>query len=80
QQDSKRYQIDSSLVVEGQDERYTAMANTVGLPIAIACKMIMTGQIHEKGVTLPVSAAIYEPILHELEEFGLIFNETEKLI
>ncbi|MFM7644405.1 MAG: saccharopine dehydrogenase family protein [Sphingomonadales bacterium] len=80
QQDSKRYQIDSSLVVEGQDERYTAMANTVGLPIAIACKLIMTGQIHEKGVTLPVSAAIYEPILHELEEFGLIFNETEKLI
>jgi saccharopine dehydrogenase (NADP+, L-glutamate forming) len=77
---SERYQIDSSLVVEGQDERYTAMANTVGLPVAIACKLILNGQIQEKGVSLPVSAEIYLPILKELQTFGLTFNETEKQV
>ena len=75
-----RYQIDSSLVVEGQDERYTAMANTVGLPVAIACKLILNGQIQEKGVALPVNAAIYQPVLSELKTFGLTFNESEKQI
>jgi len=77
---SERYQIDSSLVVEGQDERYTAMANTVGLPVAIACKLILNGQIQEKGVSLPVNAEIYLPILKELQIFGLTFNESEKQI
>jgi saccharopine dehydrogenase-like NADP-dependent oxidoreductase len=78
--EGRRYQVDSSLVTEGQDERFTAMANTVGLPVAIATKLILNGQITERGVTLPVSAQIYTPILNELEEFGLTFNESEKPI
>jgi len=78
--EGRRYQVDSSLVAEGQDERFTAMANTVGLPVAIATKLILNGQITERGVTLPVSAQIYTPILNELEEFGLTFNESEKPI
>jgi saccharopine dehydrogenase-like NADP-dependent oxidoreductase len=78
--DGRHFQIDSSLVAEGVDERYTAMSNTVGLPVAIATKLILNGQITECGVTLPVSEEIYTPILNELEEFGLTFNETEKLI
>ena len=75
-----RYAVNSALVVEGQDERYTAMSNTVGLPVAIATKLILNQQIVERGVTLPVNKELYAPILSELEQFGITFNESEKVL
>jgi saccharopine dehydrogenase-like NADP-dependent oxidoreductase len=72
--------ITSSLVTLGQDEVYTAMSNTVGLPVAIAAKLILAGEIKEKGVTLPVNKEVYDPILSELETFGIIFEEKEQTI
>lgn len=72
--------ITSSLVNLGVDEVYTAMSNTVGLPVAIAAKLILAGEIQEKGVTLPVNKKVYEPILKELESFGIIFEEKEQTI
>ncbi|MEY3504461.1 MAG: hypothetical protein RL349_1054 [Bacteroidota bacterium] len=75
-----RYAVNSALVVEGQDERYTAMSITVGLPVAIATKLILNQQIVERGVTLPVNKELYAPILSELEQFGIIFNESEKVL
>jgi saccharopine dehydrogenase-like NADP-dependent oxidoreductase len=53
------------------------MSNTVGLPIAIATKMILNGSIKAKGVTLPIQKEVYEPILNELEENGVVFKEYE---
>jgi hypothetical protein len=53
------------------------MSNTVGLPVAIAAKMILTCQLLEKGVTLPIHAEIYEPILNELEAHDIRFEEHE---
>ena len=61
----------------GEDQTYTAMANTVGLPIAIGAKMILNGVLQEKGVTLPINKEIYEPILSELSTHGVVFNEEE---
>jgi saccharopine dehydrogenase-like NADP-dependent oxidoreductase len=78
--DNQRFEVTSSMVVEGQDERYTAMSNTVGLPVAIAAKLILNNTIRERGVTLPVSQEIYAPILTELEQYGITFNELEKQI
>jgi saccharopine dehydrogenase-like NADP-dependent oxidoreductase len=74
------YVISSAMVAEGQDDRYTAMSNTVGLPVGIAAKLILNNKIHEKGVTLPVRHEIYSPILAELEQFGITFKESEKQI
>ena len=51
------------------------MAKTVGLPIAISCLMILNGKINSKGVQTPVLKEIYEPVLKELESFGILFNE-----
>lgn len=73
----KRHEIHASLAVEGQDQRYTAMAKTVGLPVAIAAKMVLNGTIKERGVMLPLSPSIYDPILNELEQFGVVFHERE---
>lgn len=67
--------LSSSLVVTGEDQTYTAMAKTVGLPLAIAAKMVLTGQIKLTGVHLPTIPEIYDPILHELKAYGICFNE-----
>jgi saccharopine dehydrogenase (NADP+, L-glutamate forming) len=71
-------EIRSSLVSFGVDSTYTAMAKTVGLPLAIAVDLFLDGKIKETGLRLPVSKEIYEPILHQLESFGIKFTEYEK--
>ena len=73
----KKKSLISSLVVIGEDKVYTAMAKTVGLPIAIACKLILNNTIREKGVHIPVLPSIYEPIMKELANFGIAFTEKE---
>lgn len=65
----------SSLVVKGDDSKNTSMAKTVGLPLGIAAKMILEGEIDLKGVQIPVSKALYNPILKELEDYGIQFSE-----
>jgi len=70
-------QIDSKMVCIGDDQTYTAMAKTVGLPVAIAALQILNGKITTPGVQLPIKKEVYLPILKELETFGINFNETE---
>jgi len=68
-------QIDSTMVCIGDDQTYTAMAKTVGLPVAMAALQILNGKITTPGVQLPLNKEVYLPILKELEEFGVVFNE-----
>jgi saccharopine dehydrogenase-like NADP-dependent oxidoreductase len=70
-------QIDSKMVCIGDDQTYTAMAKTVGLPVAMATLQILNGNIKTPGVQLPINKEVYLPILKELEEFGVIFKEKE---
>jgi hypothetical protein len=63
------------MVSIGEDETYTAMAKTVGLPLAIATLAILNNLIKSAGVQLPVSREIYLPILKELEEYQISFKE-----
>ena len=72
---NKAKELTSSLVVFGDDSQHTAMAKTVGLPLAIAAKLYLTGNLHLKGVQIPIHKEIYEPILVELENHGIIFKE-----
>lgn len=71
----KNYCIKSSFAYEGKDKHHSAMATTVGLPLAIAVKMIMLGQINIKGVIVPTMPEVYEPVMNELKDFGIVFNE-----
>ena len=75
--DGKRKQIESSLVVKGENQTYTAMAKTVGLPVAIAALKILKNEIKTPGVQLPISKEVYNPILKELENYGITFSEKE---
>ncbi|MDO7170937.1 saccharopine dehydrogenase family protein [Mariniflexile sp. AS56] len=77
EKDGKTYQIDSNMVVLGDDQTYTAMAKTVGLPVAIATLAILNGKIKTPGVQIPITKEVYTPILKELETFGIQFKEKE---
>ena len=77
EKNGKQYQIDASMVVLGEDQTYTAMAKTVGLPVAIATLAILNKKISTTGVQIPVIKEIYQPILNELKMFGITFHEKE---
>ncbi len=68
-------QIDSKMVCLGENQTYTAMAKTVGLPVAMATLLILNGKIKTPGVQLPIREEVYLPILKELEEYGVVFKE-----
>ena len=73
----EKKQIDSKMVCIGEDQTYTAMAKTVGLPVAMATLLILNGKIRTPGVQLPIRKEVYLPILKELEEYGVVFKEQE---
>ena len=72
--DGKQKNIQSSLVVKGRDHIHTAMAQTVGLPLGIAAKMILSGKLNLRGVLIPTHKEIYELVLPELEKEGIRFE------
>jgi saccharopine dehydrogenase-like NADP-dependent oxidoreductase len=69
------FKVQSYLIVKGEDNVRTAMAKTVGLPLGIAAKLILQDKINETGLHIPVIASIYEPVLEELQNHGIVFNE-----
>ena len=73
----EKRQIESSLVVIGEDQTYTAMAKTVGLPVGIAALKILKKEIKTPGVQIPIAKEIYKPILDELAEHGIQFTERK---
>ncbi|QTD38953.1 saccharopine dehydrogenase NADP-binding domain-containing protein [Polaribacter batillariae] len=73
----EKKQMESNLVVLGENQTYTAMAKTVGLPLAIATLKILKEEIKTPGVQIPISKEVYIPILKELEAYGIQFTERE---
>jgi saccharopine dehydrogenase-like NADP-dependent oxidoreductase len=72
--------IVSAMAYIGENQEKTAMAVTVGLPLAITTKLLLTGKIDLTGVHLPTDKQIYEPVLEELEQFGIHFEEKEYMM
>jgi saccharopine dehydrogenase-like NADP-dependent oxidoreductase len=71
----EKKQIDATMVCIGDDQTYTAMAKTVGLPVAITALKIINKEITTPGVQLPIKKDVYQPILKELESYGVVFKE-----
>ena len=74
----KKLQIDSKMVCIGDNQTYTAMSKTVGLPVAIATLLILNKKITTPGVQLPIKKEVYIPVLKELESFGIHFKESQQ--
>ena len=62
------------LIVKGENDDHTAMAKTVGLPLAMGVRLILENKIPQKGVILPIYKEVYTPILEELKEWGVEFD------
>ncbi|WP_299759880.1 saccharopine dehydrogenase C-terminal domain-containing protein [uncultured Pontibacter sp.] len=76
----EQHEISSTLAALGEDEVQTAMAKTVGLPVGILAKLLLQGKITHRGIVIPIHPELYEPVLAELEEHGIVFVETERAL
>jgi hypothetical protein len=72
----KEVRIRSSLVLDGENQLYTAMAKTVGLPIVFATEMLLNGGLKTHGVHMPLDKEIYAPVLQKLAAEGIRFQEV----
>jgi saccharopine dehydrogenase-like NADP-dependent oxidoreductase len=77
QKGGEKKEVQSSLIVIGDDPIYTAMSKTVGLPIAMAARKVLKNEFKLTGVHLPIIPELYEPLLAELKEYGVHFQEKE---
>lgn len=67
--------LKTTLIIKGDNNTHTAMAKTVGLPLAIAAELLLNNAITIKGLHIPIIPEIYAPILAQLEENGIKFIE-----
>ena len=74
---NKEHKLISSMVIKGNNSRNTAMAKTVGLPLAMSVCAYLKGEINLTGLYIPTHPIIYEPILKNLANEGIVFEEIE---
>lgn len=67
------------MVVKGITGGDSAMSRTVSLPVAIATRLILEGKIKLRGSVLPIYPEIYNPVLEELEEFGIKYSHRKRI-
>lgn len=67
-------QIDAHMVVEGVSKTHTAMAKTVGLPLAMSALLILNKKIVKPGVRIPIDKEIYQPVLALLRKEKVSFT------
>ncbi|NDB53072.1 MAG: saccharopine dehydrogenase, partial [Chitinophagaceae bacterium] len=73
----QKRQLVSTLDIEGADAIHTAMAKTVGLPLALAAVSFLKGELQMKGLKVPIHSTIYKAILPKLKALGIHFHESE---
>jgi saccharopine dehydrogenase-like NADP-dependent oxidoreductase len=78
--DGRRERLSSTLVDFGIPGGDSSMARTVSLPAAIATRMVAERTFTEPGVHIPVDAALYEPVLSELDQLGIACKEKTEQI
>jgi saccharopine dehydrogenase (NADP+, L-glutamate forming) len=77
EQQGREREIQASLIATGTDSVYTAMAKTVGLPLAITAKLVLQGRVSSRGVIIPTLREIYDPVLAELKQLGIELQERQ---
>lgn len=76
----KREKITSLMIEYGDPDGKTAIAKTVGLPAAIAAKLLLTDEFKIRGCQIPIKKEIYVPVLEELKKLGIYFKEKIEVI
>ncbi len=70
----------STMILNGIPGGDSAMSRAVSLPSSIATRLILEGKITLRGSVLPIYPEIYNPILKELEGYGIKFSHQKKVI
>lgn len=73
----KKHRRTSTLIMKGEDGANTAMSKLVGLPLGIFVKLLIQGKVSTTGVNIPTMPEVYEPVMRELEDYGVRFIEEE---
>jgi saccharopine dehydrogenase-like NADP-dependent oxidoreductase len=72
----RKIKLTSSMVLKGENREMSAMAKTVGMPMAILAKQILNKKlVPPKGVLIPNMPSVYRPVLAELHNHGISFKE-----
>lgn len=74
----RKHKKTSTLIMKGKDNVHTAMSKLVGLPLGIFVKLLLQGKISTTGVAIPTMPEVYNPIMAELETFGVKFIEEDE--
>jgi len=74
---NKSQEACSELILRGENSLNTAMTKAVGLPLALATKHLILGNITSRGVQRPILPDIYKPVLKELKSFSVEFKEKD---
>ena len=74
-QDRPAERVTSTLVAKGEPGGFTAMSKTVGLPAALAVRLVLCEDLHLRGSQIPTDPSIYTPILAGLASEGIGFDE-----
>lgn len=81
EKDGKLQEITSELYLEGVDQTFTGMSDTVGLPMALAAEHMLVGPgFGDIGVKVPVTPNYYNPLLKQLDELGITFIEKHRYV
>jgi len=78
--DGEQRQQVATMVCMGEDEEHTAIAKTVGLPVGMMIKLIANEKVQLSGVKIPTMPEVYEPILAELAQYGILFDEKDVIL
>ncbi len=79
-QDQINWRRSASMIKHGSDRLKTAMTDLVGLPLGICTKLLLNGELQVRGVQLPLLREIYQPVLKELSELGILFRDKKEII
>ncbi len=75
-QKGRKVRIIEKMVEYGDPKGFTAIARTVGMPLAASVKLLLNGRLAVTGCRIPTHPAIYKPVLEELFRQGLVIGET----
>jgi len=67
--------LSSTMVDYGVLNGDSSMARTVGIPVAIATRLVLEGKLKLTGLQIPIISELYNPILDELETLNIKFVE-----
>ncbi|KAK4052299.1 hypothetical protein OIO90_004380 [Microbotryomycetes sp. JL221] len=77
--DNKTELFTSTLVQYG-NENASAMATTVGVPIALGALLYLDGHITTRGLVSPSSPQVWRPLLRQLGKHGITLVEKRKTV